>query len=190
MHRSDAQTALARRYALITLLATSLLTVLAVAWQHHANEASLRTRTAALAQDVVRQVETRMRSHEYGLRGARGAIVSVGADRVTRQDFRRYSLTRDIGREFPGARGFGFIRRVSAANEASFLAATRSDGAPGFALRQLGRNDGERFVIQYIEPEDRNAAALGLDIASEANRHAAAVRAVREARAILTAPIT
>lgn len=44
----------------------------------------------------------------------------------------------------------------------------------GRALRlrssQLIAMSDERYVIQYIEPVSRNAAAVGLDIASESNR--------------------
>ncbi|ALV05632.1 PAS domain S-box protein [Roseateles depolymerans] len=182
--------ALAGRDALTGLLIGIVLSVAAVIWQYLENQDTIATRSRALAQEVAAQVQARMRSYEYGLRGARGALVTVGVDRVSREDFRRYSLTREINREFPGARGFGFIRRVPRDQLEAFSLRARQDNAPAFAVHTLGPNEGEAFVIQYIEPQEYNAAAVGLDIASDNSRREAAVRAMSEARAIITRPIT
>lgn len=135
-------------------------------------------------------VEERITHYQYGLRGARGAILVAGEQGISRADFRRYSASRDMKVEFPGARGFGFIRRVPLADEAAFVARARQDDAPGFAIRQLQPHAGERYVIQYLEPQAGNQQAIGLDIASEANRKAAADAAMRSGQVQLTAPIT
>lgn len=135
-------------------------------------------------------VEERITHYQYGLRGARGAILVAGEQGISRADFRRYSASRDMKVEFPGARGFGFIRRVPLADEAAFVARARQDDAPGFAIRQLQPHAGERYVIQYLEPQAGNQQAIGLDIASEANRKAAADAAMRSGQVQLTAPIS
>ncbi|HEY6178893.1 MAG TPA: CHASE domain-containing protein [Kofleriaceae bacterium] len=131
-----------------------------------------------------------MKTYEHGVRGARGAYLAAGPAGCDRERFQDYSAARDLDREFPGALGFGLIRRVAADHEASFTAAARADGWPEFAVRQLAPHDGERYVIQYIEPIERNRAAVGLDIASEPRRRLAAETAMREGEATLTAPIT
>lgn len=92
--------------------------------------------------------------------------------------------------EFAGARGFGFIRKVPPDALESFVRDARRDGKPDFAIRQLTPNDGDRYVIQYIEPAEKNGPAIGLDIASERNRREAAVRAMRTGGVALTGPIT
>lgn len=135
-------------------------------------------------------VEERITHYQYGLRGARGAILVAGEQGISRAGFRRYSASRDMKVEFPGARGFGFIRRVPLADEAAFVARARQDDAPGFAIRQLQPHAGERYVIQYLEPQAGNQQAIGLDIASEANRKAAADAAMRSGQVQLTAPIS
>ncbi|MFM5769204.1 PAS domain S-box protein [Aeromonas caviae] len=134
-------------------------------------------------------VEERITHYQYGLRGARGAILVAGEQGISRAGFRRYSASRDMKVEFPGARGFGFIRRVPLADEAAFVARARQDDAPGFAIRQLQPHAGERYVVQYVEPQAGNQQAIGLDIASEANRKAAADAAMRSGQVQLTAPI-
>ena len=134
-------------------------------------------------------VEERITHYQYGLRGARGAILVAGEQGISRADFRRYSASRDMKVEFPEARGFGFIRRVPLADEAAFVARARQDDAPGFAIRQLQPHAGERYVIQSFDPRPGNQQAIGLDIAPEGNRKPPADAAMRSGQVQLTAPI-
>ncbi len=166
-----------------------LLAAAAALWQERQNRVRAEAKFESLSERVVTNVGRRLRTYEYGLRGARGAAATAG-EQLTRDAFQRYSATRDVGREFPGALGFGFIRRVAPAEEAGFVAGARQDGWPEFSIRQLEPHDGERFVIQYIEPVVRNRLAVGLDIASERNRREAALAAARTGAATLTEPIT
>ena len=133
---------------------------------------------------------TKVKLYQYGLRGARGSVLTLGEHGVSRESFYRYSLTRDVDVEFPGARGFGFIRRVPVNEIDQFLAKARADGWPEFSIRELTPHSGERYVIQYIEPVERNKAAVGLDIASERNRYGAAKSAMQSGEVRLTGPIT
>ena len=141
------------------------------------------------AHGLTTQVERRIELYQYGLRGMRGAILTAGDD-LSRDLVKRYSATRDVDEEFPGARGFGFIRRVAEADEARFIQTAQADGWPDFRIRQLTPHGGERFVIQYIEPVERNDAAVGLDIASEHNRREAAWSSLLSGEVRLTGPIT
>lgn len=153
--------------------------------QQRAQEEFDRVASAA-AEDV----RLRVSSYEFGARGARGAIVAAGVDAPSRARFISYMNTRDLPTEFPGALGFGYIRRVSRSGLASFLDEARDDGFPGFSLRELNAHAGDHYIIQYIEPRGANYAAIGLDIGSEANRRLAADRAMLSGKATLTEPIT
>ncbi|MDQ1249062.1 MAG: hypothetical protein QG597_3436, partial [Actinomycetota bacterium] len=129
--------------------------------------------------------------YQYGLRGARGAVLVPGADNVTREQFATYSASRDVDLEFPGSRGFGFIRKVPMAQEEEFLAAARADDAPDFQIKEIAPNTGDaRYVIQYIEPVADNRAAVGLDTASEVRRKAAADQASQTGQVTISDPIT
>ena len=180
----------ARRRALVVWLVGLLLSAL-LAWAVHlANQRLLAERLASLSDEVAALVTERFGLYEYGLRGARGAVLAAGGDGISRQVFAAYMDTRDMAREFPGARGFGFIRRVPRDDEARFLASARAEGPAGFAIRELSPHQEERFVIQYIYPLAPNPGATGLDVASENNRRQAALASSRSGRAQLTAPIT
>ncbi|WP_052007308.1 CHASE domain-containing protein [Burkholderia paludis] len=154
------------------------------------NEREARAAFGQAANDAADTIVTRIGRYEYGLRGARGAIVAAGEDRISREIFLRYSQTRDVAHEFPGAMGFGFIVRVQPPDAARFVERQRADGAGSFAIRQLAPHQGELEVVAYVEPEAPNRAAVGLDIASEPNRHGAALAAMRTGAATLTSPVT
>ncbi|MCR3764272.1 CHASE domain-containing protein, partial [Pseudomonas aeruginosa] len=178
------------RWAGATLLLGLLLSGLGAWGLALVNQQQARVALEREAELVAEAVTRRIELYQYGLRGVRGALLTAGEAHIDRELFRRYSLTRDIDREFPGARGFGFIRRVAAADEAGFLGQARADGQPEFRIQQLTPHDGERYVIQYIEPLARNDQALGLDIASETNRREAARAALESGQVRLTGPIT
>jgi PAS domain S-box-containing protein len=176
--------------AALVLAAALLAAAAAAGWQAQANRTAARDRFAEVADDVVAAIAERVRTHEYGLRGMRGFVLGRGPDAVSLAEVRRYAAARDLDAEFRGALGFGVIRRVAPADEGAFLDAARAEGRPDFRIRQISPHDRDRYVIQYIEPEAPNAAAVGLDVASEAERLRAALTAARTGHAALTAPIT
>jgi PAS domain S-box-containing protein len=164
------------------LAATFMAMRLLMAHNDAATTAAVDQATTLLERSIVK----RMGLYQYGLLGARGAIVVLGENGLNRQVFARYVTSRNHAAEFPGAHGFGVIRRVSEADEPGFVAKARAEGMTGFSVRQYAPHEGERYVVQYIEPEKDNIEALGRDIASEAIRREAALESMRSGRARLT----
>lgn len=135
------------------------------------------------------EVSRRFRLPIYGLNGARGMYAT--SLNVRRGDFRAYVEARDLPRDFPGVRGFGFIKRVMRAELDTFIAAERADEAPNFEVRQLAdRTHDDLLVISFIEPALKNAGAQGLDIGSEEVRRAGAQRAIDTGEPTITGAIT
>lgn len=159
-------------------------------WIHQANQQLMQSRHAQLTDEVAGLVTRKFGMYEYGLRGLRGAVVASGVESFSWTQFEAYNQSRDLAREFPGARGFGLIRRLAPADQARFVMQARANGAPDFTVRQLAPHEGDRFVIQYIHRTDSNRGAMGLDVASEVKRREAALAAAREGTVQLTAPIT
>ena len=177
-------------WPLALLLAGTLLSaVTAWQWQQH-NMAFAQAEFNIRSQHLADALTDRIRSYEYGLRGMRGAVLTAGEWQISLPRIRAYAGSRDIDEEFSGVRGYGFIRRLGPADLPHLLARMRQERGPGVDIQQLGPHDGPLAVIEYIEPEERNRAAVGLDIASEARRWAAAREASRMGQARLTAPIT
>ncbi|OXY82477.1 CHASE domain-containing protein [Oceanimonas doudoroffii] len=177
-------------WTLLTLIIGLCLSALAT-WQLHINNQRIIDDAvgdaAAQANQAVRE---RLSLYQFGLAGARGAVLTAGQHGISRELFRRYSRSRHIVEEFPGARGFGFIRRVPRENAATFTESARADGWPGFRIKELTPHQYEHYVIQYVEPVDRNDEAVGLDIGSELNRRTAADDAIATGQVRITGPIT
>lgn len=139
------------------------------------------------SEPLINGLKLRVKSLSLGLRGARAVPLMVNGE-LKPQHFRSYLATRKMADEFPGALGFGFIRRVAPQDVEAFVAEQRLY-RPEFLVRSLGKNQGPKFIIQYIEPLAPNRKAVGLDIASEPVRYAAALLAMKTGEMAMTAPI-
>jgi PAS domain S-box-containing protein len=152
--------------------------------QHMAQEA-----LALELKETADAVTRRMQIYPFGLRGLRGAVHTAEGRQLSLAAFERYSETRETAREFPGAQGFGYIRRVSEAQERELVHQQRSQGQPDFTIHQFQPNSGEHFVVQYVSDQAVNRLGVGLDIASEPTRKKAAIDAMHSGEARLTSPI-
>ncbi|MGV8917945.1 MAG: CHASE domain-containing protein [Pseudomonas sp.] len=154
------------------------------------NDRQAQEALSVATEQAADSVLSQLKLYQYGLRGLRGAILTAGEHGISRELFLQYSQTRDIASEFPGAGGFGFIRRVAQQDESRFLKDARADGKADFSINPLSPHLGERYVIQYVAPLEPNRQAIGLDIASEKSRREAARDAIQSGEARITRPIT
>ncbi|KPN90145.1 PAS domain-containing hybrid sensor histidine kinase/response regulator [Pseudomonas nunensis] len=154
------------------------------------NQQQAQEAISAATENAAELVLTRLDLYQYGLRGARGAVLTAGEHGISRQVFDQYNQTRDLAAEFPGASALGFIRRVLERDEGDFLKHARADGKADFSIREFSPHSGERFVVQYVEPAEGNQLAIGLDIASETSRREAAQSSIQSGVARITGPIT
>ncbi|MDC8830755.1 CHASE domain-containing protein [Alteromonas gilva] len=142
-------------------------------------------------QQITEAVRERVGRYTFGLLSLRGAISAFDINNLQHANMNAYAVSQNYAVNYPGARGFGFIRRVEADDLAEFLTRARDDRPDGqFELRSLSRHNNSKFIIQYIMPESANLQAIGLDIGSEAMRRRSAVAAATTNSIQLTAPIT
>lgn len=142
------------------------------------------------AQKITTEIHTAVYRFQFGLRGLLGAIDTTGFDNFTYDKQLAYFNSRNYAVEFPGTRGFGVIKLVKSSDLDDFLENAAKDRGSDFKLKQLDSPKDPLFIIQYIEPEADNRAAVGLDIGSEANRRIAALQAAKLGELQLTGPIT
>ncbi len=113
--------------------------------------------------------------------------------KVSTKSFRESAESRDLFKNFKGALGFGFIRRVEADQLSSYLEKQR-DERPWFELRRLRSEDfidrpNEYFIIEDIEPVERNEKAVGLVVSDESRRREAAIRSMETGQPAVTQSI-
>jgi signal transduction histidine kinase/CheY-like chemotaxis protein len=98
---------------------------------------------------------------------------------VERDEFR--SFTRNTLRMHPEIQALEWVPRLPASVHDGMQRAAGSDGRissdPGATSRNGAGPDGERYPVQYVEPDETNASLLGADAASSPARREAMRRA-------------
>lgn len=173
------------------LFAAGMIISLLLCWQQYrGNQARIEETLALQSQQVTTELLQQLNTYARGLRGTRALVEVLRPFLLTQENFHRYQMARNLDQDFPGARGFGFIRRVPAAEVELFLKNVHAGGQTHFNIRKLATHGDTHYVIQFIEPQAGNEKAIGLDIASESHRKYAADTAARTGQPSLTAPIT
>lgn len=139
-----------------------------------------------VSEDIAQSLEI----YSLELKSLRSFIYSTGIDELTYERFQKYASANNYEENYPGSRGFGFIKFVDLKDEAAFISQAKKDRNNDFQVKTLSEYSNSRFIIQYIEPEYKNQQAVGLDIGSEANRRSTALAAAHQNAVTLTAPIT
>lgn len=112
-----------------------------------------------------------------------GVAIFDGADEITLPEWQRYFTTAQLMENLAGINGMGFIEFVREGELEAFLADADADGVGGLEVKGEGP---EHFIIKYIVPVAPNEKAVGLNIAFEESRYAAAVRSAETGEARIT----
>ena len=140
----------------------------------------------AMKDRLGRDLTRRLGRYSQGLHGAAG--VWPASESVQRGEFDAMVATYDMVGEYSGALGLGFIRRVPRDGLDAFLADTRADGEPGFAVRSSS-TEANLYVVEYLSPRQENRGSLGEDLATDPVCREAADRAMLTGQMALSAPL-
>jgi PAS domain S-box-containing protein len=174
---------------LLVLLAATLAGLAAADWLHQQAQARADSEFRRLLERTGEHISERLRRPAAGLHGA-GAVFMSRAD-LTHERFSRFVDARQLAVMFQGVRGFGYVEPVQRADAARYEQRVRASGQAGFGIRDLGPGQGAtRYVVRFIEPMERNAAALGVDLGSEPVRADAIARALESDQAVTSEVLT
>ncbi len=136
---------------------------------------------------ITELVLERLQRYEDALWAGVTHINSSGGN-VDFTHWRDYANGIGIERKYPGTNGIGVIHFVTPSKLEDYLQKQR-ELRPNYSIHpQHDKN--EYWPISYIIPETGNEEAVGLDMAHEKNRYAAALLARDTGRAQITGPIT
>lgn len=138
------------------------------------------------ADQVVELVVERMLKYEDALWSGVAAIQSHGGD-MTHDQWIVFAESLRIDVKYPGINGIGVIHHVLPETLSGYLEQQRIS-RPDYGIHPAHKN-AEYLPISYIEPVKDNIKAVGLDMAHEANRYSAALKARDEGGANITGPI-
>ncbi|WP_422380965.1 CHASE domain-containing protein [Marinicellulosiphila megalodicopiae] len=131
-------------------------------------------------------ITDRMRKYEDALWSGTAMIQVLDGD-IDRNQWRTYYQNLDIEKKYPGISGIGVIHYISQSKLMPYLEQQRLL-KPDYSIHP-SHNKNEYLPITFIEPEPRNAKAVGLDMAHEINRYTASKKAQSTGLAQITGPI-
>jgi len=155
---------------LLSIFATLLAWKIMIAHLEHKNEDIF----AGRVYEAQRALFYKFSSYQSGLLGASGFF--AGSTSIDLDEWQRFVRSLEIEKNYKGINGIGFIKPVAKEDLDAYVAGQRAEGRPDFDIRP-DRNAENFFIVQYIEPAEANAKAVGLNIAFEKKRYDAAIRA-------------
>jgi PAS domain S-box-containing protein len=156
-------------------------------WQQQGINHAAEVRFDRAVDRVEAEVRRRLEFPVYGLTGIRGAYAA--SEKVTHTEFRELVQTLDIGNQFPGVHGFGFVERVPRTELARYVAKQKSDGMTDFTVHAAGHLP-DMYVVKHIEPLQKNFEDWGVDLGQDPVRREALERAALTGEGSLSGPIT
>ncbi|MGK3985533.1 CHASE domain-containing protein [Sorangium sp. So ce136] len=135
----------------------------------------------------------RFQTYLAGLRASQGLLVAMRD--VSYAQWKRYVETLDLPRNYAGINGVGFVRYVAADRKAAYEEEVRrTHGAAEatyarFEVKPASDRPGY-FVLEYLEPLEKNRQAIGLDLGFEQARREALETARDTGRAAASGRIT
>ena len=195
--RDDKRRSPAMRYVLppvlvaVACLAVTAIVSLALRNQIHDQEQHHLQRETELA---AKQIEVRFDLYAEQLFDIR-PLFEGDANRTTRADFQSWVQVSGVFERLAGIQALSFVRVVASEDREEFEAAVRQDtsisgiGYPEFEVHPDSRAS-NLFVVDFIEPMERNEAAFGFDLGSQPDR-LEAIETTRDTGDLAaTAPIT
>jgi PAS domain S-box-containing protein len=171
----------------MVLCASLTLTLFAWDFSRRQLEENIDQRFDRESHQIVDLFKERMAIYEHALWVGVSAL-QVSDEDMTEDDWRLFADKLHIREKYRGINGIGVIHNVLPEDLPHYLTQqhqTRTE------FRIHPRHDlNEYWPITYIEPVSENAQAVGLDMAHEANRLAAARLARDSGKAQITGPIT
>lgn len=143
-------------------------------------------RFTARVQELQQGLRDRLADYERALLAARAFLVAT--PQLTRQTWREFVDHLSLTESYPGLRAMAYIPYITDEQLELFIAATRAEGVPGYAVHPAGRR-ADYFPVQYVEPLIGNQAALGYDIGSESTRRQAAELARDAGKFVITSQV-
>ena len=146
-----------------------------------------REQFSGLVNDSEHALVGRISSYGFALDAGRSLFDSSHS--ITLGEWQRFVHTIISSGQLPKINGLGFIAPVKRDGIDAFLAEAAANGVADLKIKPETQQD-DLFVIEYIEPIAENIQAVGLNIASEANRAEAAIAARDSGHMRMTKKIT
>ena len=168
------------------LILSLFLTVGAWYFTQHQVDEKISNRFISESEQIIELIRERMQKYEDALWSGVAAIHSQSHG-INYEEWKHFSDTLQIEKRYPGINGIGVIHYVTPESIESYLEVQHRD-RPDFFIHPK-HDKGVLLPVTYSEPLEKNAEAIGLDMAYEQNRYLAAMKAQNTGEAQVTGPI-
>ena len=167
-----------KHFPIIAFVAVAVASLATATFAYFATEEAARIKFEATADDALNRIESRVNLHISLLR-VTDAFFTARAGAVSGQEFKAYFDALDVGKNFEGLRGLGFLGLARQGDDASLeraIAERSGVSRPVFPAA----SDGEwRTPVLFFEPQDRvNLTGIGYDMFSDPLRRGAIMSAL------------
>jgi signal transduction histidine kinase len=152
---------------------------------------------ARFSTDVIKiqsTIKNRLESYFTLLKSGRGFIEAgrSGGKEIDKNSFAVFIKELELEKDFQGAQGIGFIKRVQPAEQSALTEQMRAEGHQEFHFFPPEATDKEGYVILYLEPlgKDNNTKGIGFIISSDEPKRAAIEKAVTTGQPVVSEKLT
>ncbi len=142
-------------------------------WHHEQRNAQLdRLETADYnLREATSAIDQRIAAYEQVLRGVQGLFAA--SDLVRREEFKTYLDSLQLGVDYAGLEGIGFVQWSSREALPALIAQQRASGVPDFQVRPEGEREFYAPVVQMEMLSGNSHLVLGIDPFADPERRMA-----------------
>jgi diguanylate cyclase (GGDEF)-like protein len=142
-------------------------------WHHEQRNAQIDRLEAAdyNLREATGSIDQRIAAYEQILRGVQGLFAA--SDSVRREEFKTYLDSLQLGAEYGGLEGIGFLQWTPRAELPALIAAQRAGGMPDYQVRPEGDRDFYAPVVQMELLTGNSHLVMGIDPYANAERRSA-----------------
>lgn len=159
------------RYNWIAILTFTLITTLVWHYSKLKTHEQLKFEFENESKELIELITDRMQLYENALRSG-AALFNSADNNINDKIWKKFSKSLNLEKRYKGVSGIGVIYHIQENEKINFIN-KQKENRPYFTIHPK-HNKNEYWPITFIEPENSNIKALGLDMAFESNRYTAA----------------
>ncbi|MGS1094382.1 CHASE domain-containing protein [Aquamicrobium terrae] len=177
-----------RLFPLLTFLAVALISMVMAGFAYFATQEATRIKFEATVDDAISRIDTRLDLHLTMLRATQ-AFFDAHGNHVSRNEFQAFISALDVGVNFPGLRGIGFLQLVRKGDEELAERAIRQEQGLDRKVYPESTQQWRTPILMFEPLKPSSDSVIGFDMFSEPARREAIEAAMKDDAHHATGPV-